>query len=85
VSSTPTDIGRQIRKARTALKLSQVGLAERARCAPRSLQAWESGERIPRLGALTTLADVLGQNVAYFYGDGEPAQPSDDEAIEAVA
>lgn len=72
VSSTPTDIGRQIRKARAALGLSQITLAERTGCAPRSLQAWESGDRTPRLGALTALAAALGQDVAYFYGDGEP-------------
>jgi DNA-binding XRE family transcriptional regulator len=72
VSSTPTDIGRQIRKARAALGLSQIALAERAGCAPRSLQAWESGDRTPRLGALTALAAALDQDAAYFYGDGDP-------------
>jgi DNA-binding XRE family transcriptional regulator len=72
VSSDRPDVGAQIRKAREALRISQVELSLRLDCGERSVQAWERNERTPRLDALTSISRVLGQPVAYFYGDGEP-------------
>jgi transcriptional regulator with XRE-family HTH domain len=80
VPAPQPDIGTQIRKAREALDLSQVSLAIQAGYAERSIQSWESGERTPRLQNLMHLAEVLQQEVAYFYGSGSPDQePNGDE------
>lgn len=72
VTPIRTDVGGQIRKARDASGLSQVALAERLGVGERTLQSWERNERYPRLDALQQLAEMLGQPVAYFYGDDEP-------------
>lgn len=71
VSSERPNVGVQIRKARLALGLSQVTLAVRVGYAERSIQAWEAGERTPRLDNLMALAEVLGQDVAFFYGSDD--------------
>jgi transcriptional regulator with XRE-family HTH domain len=82
VSSGRPDIGAQIQKARLALNLSQVELARRAGYAERSVQAWEGGERTPRLDNLMTLARVLAQDVAFFYGsDDVPAAAPTRQAV----
>lgn len=66
------DVGGQIRKARDAAGISQVELAKRLNRGERTIQAWERNERSPRRAGLSDLAELLGQPIAYFYGDGEP-------------
>lgn len=79
-SAERPNVGAQIRKARDAKQLSQVQLAERLGCGERSLQAWEAGDRTPRLDALMQIADLLGQPVSWFYGAGEPNDDHDSMA-----
>ena len=80
MSSPWPNVGAQIRKARTASKLSQVDLAKRLGYAERSIQAWERGERLPRLPNLVALADALGQDVAFFYGSDDLPDSGDEVA-----
>lgn len=84
VSTERTDIGAQIRKARDAAGISQVELAIRLKRGERTVQAWERNERTPRLGALTEMANELGQSVAFFYGSGEPVKPNGDPVEQAA-
>lgn len=71
MSSAP-DVGSQIRKARDAAGLSQVELARQIGQAERTVQAWESNTRTPRMDGLVALARALDQPVAFFYTDHDP-------------
>jgi transcriptional regulator with XRE-family HTH domain len=68
-------IGGRIAEARAAAGLTQTELAARIGHAARTVQAWESNDRHPRMDALRQLALALGQDVAWFYS--EPDAPVD--------
>lgn len=60
-------------QARQAAGLTQVQLAEKTGQAPRTIQAWERGERHPRIDGLTRVALVVDRPIAWFYENGSEA------------
>lgn len=66
-------VGLRILEGRRAAGLTQVALAKLVDSAPRTLQTWEAGERLPRAETLQMLAEVLGQPVSWFYTEYEVA------------
>jgi len=53
--------------------LSQVALAAALGVTEGAVQQWERNARHPRPDSLVLLAGELGQEIAFFYGDGDPA------------
>jgi transcriptional regulator with XRE-family HTH domain len=76
VSTKRPDVGDQLRKARLAVGISQVTLAQHTGYSERAIQSWERNERTPRLKHLIRLASTLGQEVAFFYGSDDPSDTS---------
>jgi transcriptional regulator with XRE-family HTH domain len=52
-----------LKRARERAGLTQQALAERTGLPLRSIQNWEQGHRVPRVGVLLTLARALKANV----------------------
>ena len=71
------DVGAQIRKARSAIGLTQIEAAALLNVAERTYQAWEGNARTPRLDGLTLLAEHFKQPVSFFYGDEDVTAPED--------
>ncbi len=60
-------IGSQIARARLAVGLTQRELGLAVGQASRTVQAWESDSRNPRLPALERVALVTGRPVSWFF------------------
>jgi transcriptional regulator with XRE-family HTH domain len=65
-----------LKRARERAGLTQQALAERTGLPLRSIQNWEQGHRVPRVGVLLTLARALRANVEQLLlAMAEAAQP----------
>jgi transcriptional regulator with XRE-family HTH domain len=73
LSKGEPNVAARIREARALTGLSQVALAKELGRGERTVQAWERGERTPRLRQLQPLAEKVDRPVAWFYGDGDEA------------
>ncbi len=63
------EIGKEIKRRRNFLKLSQNDLAEHSGISVRSLKDIESGKGNPGILQLLKLLDVLGMEINIFVGD----------------
>lgn len=62
------EFARRLRMLRTAAKLSQAELAQKAGVDPGSVSGWETGEYMPSLGATVRLADALSVSMDQLAG-----------------
>ncbi len=76
-------VGREIRKTRQALGLTQAEVAERLGVSPSYISAIEAGRRNLTLGQLANIANAmrLGIDISFIRADGtpvrlDPADPS---------
>ncbi len=60
-------VGLRIVEARKAAGLSQRELGLAVGSATRTVQSWETSQRIPRTGTLERIAQVTGRSAAWFY------------------
>lgn len=58
---------RRFEEARVSLGLHQFTLAAELGISERSLQRFENGEGEPKLPVLTKLADMIGENLDWFF------------------
>jgi transcriptional regulator with XRE-family HTH domain len=63
MAPTPRQMGRQIKRLRTAKGLSQYALAKQAGISREYLRTLEEGHSDPTIGMLQKLAKALGVNV----------------------
>ncbi len=69
---TPLDVAQRIREARLARGWTHDDLARQMGVSWRSVQRWQKG-KLPRLGTLMRLADVLEVPRSYLIEDEDPA------------
>jgi transcriptional regulator with XRE-family HTH domain len=69
---SPDDVAQRIREARVAHGWTHDELARRMGVSWRTVQRWQKG-KLPRLGTLLRLADVLGVPRSYLIEDEDPA------------
>lgn len=67
--------GQTVRHLRRRAGLTQMALAQKARLSLRSVQNWEQGHRIPRVGTLLALAKALGLSVDDLLADERADTP----------
>lgn len=60
-------VGRNIRLAREAKRLSQRQLAELIGSTRKSVGEWETGKHMPEVEAVYAIADALGRTAGWFY------------------
>lgn len=65
-------LGRELRKARLALELTQADVAERVSTDPETISRFERGATLPSLARLLDLAEALGATVASLLGAASP-------------
>ena len=65
------EFGEKLKKARLALNLSQIELAEKVGITERSIYSYEQTGTFPRTAVLKRLADALNVTVAYLMNDDE--------------
>ncbi len=70
----------RIRSARLAAGLSRDRLALRARTSARNIARWEDGNNAPRSEALAAIAEATGQDVAYFFSNGDESETDEEDA-----
>ena len=63
------EISEKIAIARKNKNLSQTALARQVSITPQMVSKWERGESLPDVVMLGKLAEILGVNVTYFFGD----------------
>ena len=62
------DLAGKIRQLRKQADISQAEFAERVDMSQRSVAAWESGDRLPTIPMLCTIADLFHVSVDYLLG-----------------
>lgn len=62
-------VGRNIRRLREERGLSQAELAQIAGVSDKAVSTWEVGMKLPRLGALTKVAEFFNVTVSELYED----------------
>src|SRR5262249_51389546 len=67
-------VGRHIREARQALRLTQRALAEAIGVSKQAVVRYEAGRRLPRLPILKRIAHVTGKPVDWFWPGADPAK-----------
>lgn len=74
--NSPVEIGRRIREAREAARLSQQDLGRRLSPARShaAISDMERGVTRPSAQDIAQLAEILGVNVLFFYGESGPPQ-----------
>ena len=65
-------LGRELRKARVALQLTQADIAERVGTDPETISRFERGATLPSLVRLLELAEALEVTVASLLGGASP-------------
>jgi transcriptional regulator with XRE-family HTH domain len=65
-------LGRELRRARLALSLTQADVAERVETDPETISRFERGTSLPSLTRLLTLAEALGVTLATLLGRASP-------------
>ena len=80
-------LGGKIQRCRKGLGISQEELAQRLGVSRQSVAKWETGQSVPDLNRLVTLADMLGASLDYLLRDTIPqeaaAVPESAPAIQA--
>ncbi len=79
---TQETIGKNIRKARRDLELTQDELAERLAVTESAVSQWELGKTVPDLMLIPTLCAVLGVTSDWLLGVNEEKRREEIEAIE---
>ena len=67
--ATPADVGPRIQQARLAKGWTQLDLAERIGRSDAAVSTWEAHVRFPRYDTLDLLAEALGHEVGWFFGE----------------
>jgi transcriptional regulator with XRE-family HTH domain len=70
-------LGRELRKARLSLNLTQADVAERVETDPETISRFERGAALPSLTRLLDLSEALGTTVGALLGAASP-RPSDE-------
>ncbi|HIU16841.1 MAG TPA: helix-turn-helix transcriptional regulator [Candidatus Avidesulfovibrio excrementigallinarum] len=65
-------LGGKIQRCRKGLGISQEELAQRLGVSRQSVAKWETGQSVPDLNRLVTLADILGASLDYLLRDTIP-------------
>ena len=65
-------LGGKIQRCRKSLGISQEELAQRLGVSRQSVAKWETGQSVPDLNRLVTLADMLGASLDYLLRDAIP-------------
>lgn len=75
--SARSRIGKRIRIAREARGMSQGELSRALGVAQKDISNYERSDRVPRLGRLETIAEILGVDVGYFHATQAPEVSAD--------
>ena len=82
----PVSIGRQIKLLREAAGLSQYGLSKMINIHPTTISQWETGNRVPDLEMVKTVAQYFNVTTDFLMGkESEMAPPEGMPAEVAIA
>lgn len=65
------DFGKRIRKLRQCVGLSREKLAAKVGYSDSTIESWEKGKRVPRLGDVLSLAKALSSSVSELIGESK--------------
>jgi transcriptional regulator with XRE-family HTH domain len=74
VNHVDVEVGLRIKQRRKAMSISQEKLGEALGVSFQQIQKYEKGMNRVSVSSLKTIAEFLGTNPIFFYGDEAPAQ-----------